>query len=271
VAAFDGFKSGQHAPGVCDVRRARQVAHHLLVAHGLAAHAIRLIDSHLEVGIVLNLWPPDPASDAPADIAMAEQAWQTSGERLFLDPLFRAHYPPATVSDESAPQVQAGDLALIAQQLDFLGVNYYSRAAIGAQGYVSSVPGSDYTDMGWEVCAPALRRLLKRIHAEYRLPPIYITENGAAFPDEVSADGHIHDSRRVHYLRDHFIQTRLAMQDGVDVRGYFVWSLLDNFEWARGYGKRFGLVRVDFDTQQRTIKDSGAWYADVIRGNAVEG
>jgi beta-glucosidase len=131
------------------------------------------------------------------------------------------------------------------------------------------VPGSDYTDMGWEVCAPALRRLLNRINTEYRLPPIYITENGAAFPDEVSADGRVHDPRRLNYLRDHFIQTRAAMQDGVDVRGYFVWSLLDNFEWARGYGKRFGIVRVNFETLQRSIKDSGAWYADVIRYNAV--
>jgi beta-glucosidase len=161
-------------------------------------------------------------------------------------------------------------LALIAQRLDFLGVNYYSRNVIGAQGYLAPVPGSDYTDMGWEVCAPALRRLLNRVNTEYRLPPIYITENGSAFPDEVSADGHIHDSRRLNYLRDHFIQTRLAVQDGVDVRGYFVWSLLDNFEWARGNSKRFGIVRVDFETQQRTIKDSGKWYADVIRKNAVE-
>jgi len=131
------------------------------------------------------------------------------------------------------------------------------------------VPGSDYTEMGWEVCAPALRRLLNRVNAEYRLPPIYITENGAAYHDEVSADGHIHDPRRLNYLRDHFIQTRFAMQDGVAVRGYFVWSLLDNFEWARGYGKRFGIVRVDFETQQRTLKDSAKWYADVIRHNRV--
>jgi beta-glucosidase len=270
VVAFDGFYSGQHAPGVRDLRRARKVAHHLLVAHGLAAHAIRSIDPRLEVGIVLNLWPPDPVSDAPEDVAAAEEAWQHSHAKLFLDPLFRACYPPTLANDDWAPQVQPGDLALIAQRLDFLGVNYYSRAAVSAAGYVETVPGSDYTDMGWEVHAPALRRLLKRIHAEYRLPPLYITENGAAYPDAVSAEGHIHDPKRVNYLRDHFIQTRLAMQEGADVRGYFVWSLLDNFEWARGYGKRFGLVRVDFDTQQRTIKDSGRWYAQVIRENAVE-
>jgi beta-glucosidase len=264
VVAFDGFESGEHAPGVRDMNRALHVAHNLLVAHGLAAHAIRSIDPRLEVGIVLNLWPVDPASDALEDVAAAEQAWDISGEKLFLDPLFAAHSPQAETS-----YVQAGDLALIAQRLDFLGVNYYSRNVIGVDGSISPVPGSEYTEMGWEVCAPALRRLLNRINAEYRLPPIYITENGAAFPDEVSGDGHVHDPRRLNYLREHFIQTRLAMQDGVDVRGYFVWSLLDNFEWGHGYSKRFGLIRVNYETQQRIIKDSGAWYADVIRNNAV--
>jgi len=270
VVAFDGYDSGEHAPGVRDLRRALQVAHHLLVAHGLAAHAIRSIDPRLQVGIVLNLWPADPASDAPEDVAAADRAWQT-GETLFLDPLFRAHYPPvgAETIGDLAPPIQPGDLALIAQRLDFLGVNFYSRNLIGADGTISPVPGSEYTDMGWEVCAPALRRLLNRLNADYHLPPIYITENGAAFPDEVSADGRVHDPRRLNYLREHFIQTRLAMQDGVDVRGYFVWSLLDNFEWGHGYSKRFGLVRVDFETQQRIIKDSGAWYADVIRTNQV--
>ena len=132
------------------------------------------------------------------------------------------------------------------------------------------MPGSEYTEMGWEVHAPALRRLLNRINTDYHLPPIYITENGAAFKDEVSADGKVHDPRRLAYLKDHFIQTRLAMQDGVDVRGYMVWSLLDNFEWGHGFTKRFGIVRVDYETQQRTIKDSGEWYAEVIKHNSVE-
>ena len=124
--------------------------------------------------------------------------------------------------------------------------------------------------MEWEVCAPALRRLLYRLHRSYRLPPLYIAENGAAFKDERSADGKIHDARRLEYLRQHFIQARLAMQDGVDLRGYFVWSLTDNFEWAHGFTKRFGLVGIDYPTQQRTIKDSGEWYARVIAQNAVD-
>jgi beta-glucosidase len=160
-------------------------------------------------------------------------------------------------------------MALIGQKLDFLGVNYYSRNLVSAEGNIEPVPGSEYTEMGWEVHAPALRRLLNQIHHDYRLPPLYITENGAAFPDEVKLDGSVDDPRRLDYLKNHFIQTRLAMQDGVDVRGYFVWSLLDNFEWGHGYTKRFGIIRVDYETQKRTIKSSGEWYAEVIKSNMV--
>jgi len=165
--------------------------------------------------------------------------------------------------------IKAGDMALIAQKLDFLGVNFYSRNLVSANGNIDPVPGSEYTEMGWEVHAPALRKLLNRINNDYHLPPIYITENGAAFKDEVNADGKIHDLRRLDYLKNHFIQTRLAMQDGVDVRGYMVWSLLDNFEWGHGFTKRFGLIRVDYETQQRTVKDSGEWYSEVIRKNEI--
>jgi beta-glucosidase len=160
-------------------------------------------------------------------------------------------------------------MALIAQELDYVGINFYSRNLYNAQGHIEHVEGSEYTEMGWEVCAPAFRRMLVKINNEYRLPPIYITENGAAFPDEVSPDGKVHDPRRLDYLKNHFIQTRLAMQDGVDVRGYMVWSLLDNFEWGHGFTKRFGLIRVEYETQQRTLKDSGEWYAEVIRKNEV--
>jgi beta-glucosidase len=134
---------------------------------------------------------------------------------------------------------------------------------------IEPVPGSEYTDMGWEVCAPALRRLLNRINHDYRLPAIYITENGAAYLDEFSNDGKIHDLHRIEYLRQHLIQTLLAMQDGVDVRGYFAWSLLDNFEWGNGYTKRFGLIRVDYESQKRTIKDSGEWFRRVIETNIL--
>jgi beta-glucosidase len=270
VVAFDGNLAGEHAPGFKDQKIAYQVAHHLMVAHGLTVQAIRAIDPGLQVGIVLNLWNAEPATDSPEDIAAAEVAWQ-KGESLFLDTIFKAHYPDPVweMVGANRPKIQAGDMALIAQELDYFGLNTYSRNVVSTSGNVDRVPGSEYTEMGWEVCAPALRRLLNRINNNYRLPPIYITENGAAFKDEVSADGKVHDLRRLDYIKNHFIQARLAMQDGVDVRGFFVWSMLDNFEWGYGYTKRFGIVHVDFKTQKRTIKDSGEWYAGVIRGNQI--
>lgn len=272
VIAWDGYVSGEHAPGVKgDISKARQVSHNLMVAHGLAVQAIRSVNSTLDVGIVLSQWGVDPASDDPADIAAAEYAWNVS-DTTFLHPIFKGHYHPQWLDaiEGPAPEIHSGDLALIAQKLDFLGINSYSRSVISAtKGRLDHIPGSEYTDIGWEVCAPAFRRMLVKIHADYDLPPIYITENGAAYQDEVSPDGKIHDLRRLDYLRQHFIQARLAMQDGVDIRGYFVWSLLDNFEWGHGYTKRFGIVRVDYETQQRTIKDSGEWYSRVIASNSV--
>jgi len=268
VIAFNGNLIGEHAPGNQEQRVAFQVAHNLLLAHGLATQAMRTANSMVRVGIVLNLWMVDPATDSIPDVAAAQIAWE-QGETLFLDPIFKGYYPVGAFSD-NMPQICDGDLALIAQHLDYLGVNFYSRNLVGAGGKIDPVPNSEYTGMGWEVCAPALRRLLVKINNDYCLPPIFITENGAAFGDEVSADGKVHDPRRLDYLKDHFIQTRLAMQDGVDVRGYFVWSLLDNFEWARGYTQRFGLIRVDYDTLKRTVKDSGEWYARVIAANRVE-
>jgi beta-glucosidase len=273
VIAGAGYDYGKHAPGIKnDLKKARQVAHHLMVAHGLAVQALRAIDPALEAGIVLTEWNSEPASDDPADIAAARLVWD-SQDTAFLHPIFRGHYHPLTIDswNGETPDIKPGDMALISQKLDFLGINCYSRKVIGKQGVVSPVPGSEYTDMGWEVCAPAFRRVLNRINTDYELPPIYITENGAAFPDVVEADGKIHDERRLDYLRQHFTQVCLAMQDGVDVRGYFVWSLLDNFEWAVGYTKRFGLIRVDYDTLKRTIKDSGEWYARVIAANQVVG
>ena len=270
VIMFNGYLTGEHAPGIQNAKVAYQVGHHLMLAHGLAVQAMRSVAPHLNYGIVLNQWMADPASDARADIAAAQSVWDRS-EPLFLDAIFKGHYPPQMYDQlgENMPDIKDGDMALISQKLDYVGLNYYSRNLVSSSEIISPVPGSEYTEMDWEVCAPALRRMLNKIHNEYRLPPIYITENGAAFPDEVSPDGKIHDERRLDYLRQHFIQTRLVMQDGVDVRGYFVWSLLDNFEWAHGFTKRFGLIHVNYDTQERIIKISGNWYADVIRKNEV--
>ena len=272
VIAWDGYLSGEHAPGEQNKAIAAQVTHNLMVAHGLAVQAVRAANPKLDVGIVLNLWGADPASDDPADVAAADLAWNRS-ETAFLHPIFLGYYHPeferVLQAENISMDIKSGDMALISQQLDFLGVNFYSRNLISAAQKFDAVPGSEYTEMGWEVYAPALRRLLNRINKDYELPPIYITENGAAFKDEISADGKIHDERRLDYLKNHFIQTRLAMQDGVDVRGYFVWSLMDNFEWGEGFTKRFGIIRVDYETQKRTIKDSGEWYAKLISSNTI--
>ena len=241
------------------------------MAHGLAVQAIRAINPVIEVGIVLGIWGVDPASDDPVDVSAANLVWN-SQRIAFIHPIFRAHYHPAMIDavGDHFPEIKSGDMALISQKLDFLGINCYSRTMIGAQGIISPVSGSVYTDMGWEVCAPAFRRMLNRINNDYNLPPIYITENGAAFQDMVTVDGKIHDECRLDYLRQHFTQVRLAMQDGIDVRGYFVWSFLDNFEWGHGFTKRFGLIRVDYDTLKRTIKDSGEWYSRVITSNSID-
>ena len=271
VIAWAGYVSGDHAPGIKDdFASARRISHHLLVAHGLATQAIRAANPAVDVGIVINLWPAEPASDNPADIEAAKKTWNRS-ETAFMHPLFKGYYHPDTwdAGSETSPAIHPGDFALIAQKLDFFGLNYYSRHTVSVESGRERVPGAEYTEMGWEVCAPALRRLLNRINNDYDLPPIFITENGAAFADEIGPDGKVHDPRRLEYLREHFIQTRLAMQDGVDVRGYFAWSLLDNFEWGHGYNKRFGIVHVDYGTLKRTIKDSGEWYSRVIAENQV--
>ena len=271
VIAFLGHRNGEHAPGLEDDRLALQVGHHVLVAHGMAAQTIRGVNPQLKVGIVIDAWSVDALTDSEQDRALAETIWQNSAG-WFLGPVFHARYPSRAwqMYGDSAPDIRADDMPLISQRLDFLGLNTYSRLAVKKGRVVKPVPGSEYTEMDWEIHAPALRRMLVRVTRDYVPPPIYITENGAAFPDAVSPDGSVHDPRRIAYLRDHFAQARLAMDDGVDLRGYFVWSLLDNFEWSNGYSKRFGLIHVDYATLQRRIKDSGKWYAQVIAQNGVE-
>ena len=269
--AFLGHFYGEHAPGVRDETLALQVAHHTLMAHGLALQAMRAINATIKAGIVLNLWPIETVTDTPADRALVERVWQRE-LGWFLDPLFHAEYPLLAWQDREAiaPAMQPGDLKLIAQPLDFLGINNYNRILLGSNGERVLPPESEYTEMGWEVHAPGLRRLLNTLHQRYPAMPLYIIENGAAFEDVVSEDGVVHDPRRESYLREHIGAVREAIQDGVDVRGYFAWSLLDNFEWALGYSKRFGLIYVDYATQRRIVKDSGLWYAQVIARNGIE-
>jgi beta-glucosidase len=269
--SFLSYQYGAQAPGLHDEKLAVQAAHNLLVAHGLALQAMRAINAGIKAGIVLNLWSLESLEDSPSSRTLIERVWQRD-LGWFLDPLLHAEYPVLAWEERQhvAPKMQTGDLKLIAQPLDWLGINNYNRQLFDQHGQrIQRVPGSEYTEMGWEVHGQGLRRLLNALHQRYPLPPVYIIENGAAFNDVLMADDQVHDPRRINYLREYITALRDAMQDGVDVRGYFVWSLLDNFEWAYGYSKRFGVIYVDYATQRRVMKDSAHWYARVIARNGI--
>jgi beta-glucosidase len=287
-AAFLGYAAGAHAPGRQEPAAAIAAAHHLMLGHGLAVEALRAADPALSLGITLNLTVVDPVRPEDQDAARLVDG---QSNRIFLDPILRGSYPEDVLADlaEVWPVglVHDGDLATIAAPIDFLGVNYYHGEA------VSTLPAAPReameapterpttsplvageavyfhprdlprTAMDWEVQPEGLTRLLARLHEEYRIP-LYVTENGAAYNDEVADDGAVHDADRVAYLEAHLAAVGDAIAAGVDVRGYFYWSLLDNFEWAWGYAKRFGIVRVDYETLERTPKDSALRYARVI-------
>lgn len=258
-----GYGNGEHAPGIKDKRLADQVTHNLLVAHGLAVKAARAAARRpVKLGIVLNIWPTDPLHPQE-DAALAQAAWhKDSGQ--YLDPLLSGKY--AEDIAKLIPDLRGEDLGIIKQPLDFLGVNYYARGVASKDKHIHPIAGSQYTATGWEIHPQSLRTLLNLIHKGYSAPPLYVTENGAAFDDQI-VEGKVVDPSRISYLKEHIRQVRLAISDGVDVRGYFAWSLMDNFEWAQGFSKRFGLVYVDFQNQKRTIKDSGHWYARVAAAN----
>jgi beta-glucosidase len=269
--SFLSYQLGVQAPGLRDEKLAVQAAHHTLVAHGLALQAMRAVNVSIKAGIVLNLSSLESMEDTPASRAQIERVWQRD-QGWFLDPLLHAEYPLLAWQEREpiAPQLQPGDMKLIAQPLDWLGVNSYSRQLFDRSGRrISRVPGSEYTEMGWEVHGPGMCRLLTALQQRYPVPPLYIIENGAAFKDLLTPDGRVHDPRRINYLREYITAIHEAVQAGVDVRGYFVWSLLDNFEWSFGYSKRFGVIYVDYPTQRRVIKDSGHWYAQVIAQNGI--
>ncbi len=265
VTAMLGHEYGVHAPGIRDRGIAIQVSHHLLLSHGLALQAMRAAGCRAPLGIVLNLSPIHAASDSAEDQARARLE-DGMIVRWYMDPLLRGGYPADVLAHlgADAPAIADGDLDRIRQPLDFLGVNYYTRA-IAQEGERRAEPGRPVTDMGWEVYPPGLTELLVRLHTDYALPPVYITENGAAYPDLVE-EGRIRDTQRLEFLRAHIAALADALDAGVRVDGYFVWSLLDNFEWAEGFAKRFGIVRVDYDTGRRTPKDSALWYRDFLRG-----
>lgn len=275
VVVDAGYVHGVHAPGLCDLAAAPHAAHNLLRAHGQAVRCFRA-SCRGQIGIVVNLEPKDPASGSPADLAAARRA-DAYMNRQYLDPLLLGRYPAEMPEIFGAhwPAFPAEDFPLIGEAVDFIGLNYYTRSVTrhdptAPPVFASPVsqPGTATTELGWEVHPQSLRRVLLWLKDRYGDFPIFITENGAAFADpEPDADGKVADCARVDYLRRHILAVRDAVAAGVDVRGYFAWSLLDNFEWACGFGKRFGLVQVDFATQRRTLKDSARFYRETIRSN----
>jgi beta-glucosidase len=286
-SAFLGYGSGAHAPGRTDHAASLAAAHHLLLAHGLAVPVLRTAAPAAQVSLALNAGVVRAVSDDPADL---DAARRIDGllNRIFLDPLLRGAYPADVQADTGAVTdwafVREGDLAVINAPIDAIGLNYYQPDLVGAAkeprpGLVTPYPTGDrvehhptpgpVTDMGWPVDPTGLRELLLRVTADYGQIPLYITENGAAYPDVVSADGQVHDPERIAYVHRHLVAAHEALTAGADLRGYFVWSLLDNFEWAYGYAKRFGIIHVDYATCQRTLKDSAHWYRGVIAAGGV--
>ncbi|HEX8631855.1 MAG TPA: GH1 family beta-glucosidase [Catenuloplanes sp.] len=286
-SAYLGYGSGLHAPGRQDPAATFAAVHHLLLGHGLAVQALRAAGAGT-VGITLNpaaVAPADPSS--PADVAAARVV-DGLQNRIFLDPMLAGGYPAdvlAHISRFTDPTwIRPGDEKLIGQPIDVLGVNYYAPTYVaarpGATGGGPAYPGTEgieflppsgpVTDMGWQIEPAGLTRLLERLASDYPGIPMMITENGAAFPDGPTDDpDRVADLDRVRYLDGHLRAAHDAIANGVDLRGYFVWSLLDNFEWAEGYGKRFGIVHVDYRTQRRTLKDSARFYREVIRRNGL--
>lgn len=299
-SAFLGYVAGTHAPGHQDPAEGLAAAHHLLLGHGLAVTELRARAPRATLGITLNLSVTDPFDPSqPGDV---EAARRLDGQfnRVFLDPLLRGSYPVDVLGDVAhlglLDHVEDGDLEIISARIDALGVNYYHGHAASlspepglpdepvpsARPTSSPFPaaggahhrrrGLPLTGIGWEVQAEGLTRLLVRLQEEYTGPAgvaLYVTENGAAYPDVPDADGFVQDDERLDYYDQHLRALHKAVERGVDVRGYFAWSFLDNYEWAFGYHQRFGIVRVDYDTQVRTPKASALWYAQVARDNSV--
>lgn len=285
-SALLGYADGAHAPGHQDPVEATRAIHHLLLGHGLAVGAMRSIDPSREIGITLNLQPIRSAVASPCS-SLQDGMRRMDGlrNRVWTEPILRGRYPVDVAEDVAAYgglPVEPGDLGVIAQPIDFLGINYYNDELLedrpdatvghtpGLRDVAVSDPGPDATDIGWPITPDGLRDLLVTLKAAYPdLPPVYITENGVAYDDPVE-DGAVRDTRRIVYLDAHLRALRDAVDAGVDVRGYYLWSLMDNFEWSHGYHMRFGMVHVDFDTLERLPRDSAWWYRDVIARNGLD-
>jgi len=285
-SAFAGYASGVHAPGVQSPSATVAAVHHLLLGHGLAMSAIRAGAPGVPAGITLNLYPVHAASDSLADVDAARRV-DGLQNRIFTDPVLRGEYPPDMVVDLTPfglpDLIHDGDLQVISAPIDLLGVNYYRGYLvagggepdgptewIGAEDARFLTSGLPRTEMDWEVDPDGLTELLVGLNERFPGLPIYITENGAAYPDTFTDEGAIRDHDRIAFLDGHLRAAHKAVEQGVDLRGYFCWTLLDNLEWAAGYAKRFGLVHVDFATQKRTPKDSALWYSGVVGRNGLE-
>lgn len=273
VVTDGGYLHGPLAPGHRNIYEAPRATHHLMLSHARAVQAYRSAGKH-QIGLVVNLEPRYPASQSEEDLAATARA-EAYMNRQYLDPVFHGSYPQEVIEGfgEGWPEIPAADFDLLREPFDFLGVNYYTRGITRADESVVveratrvKNPRAAYTETGWEVFPQGLTDVLVWVRERYGDIPIYITENGAAFYDPPVAEGGvIEDPLRVAYYRSHIAAVRTAREQGVDVRGYFAWSLLDNFEWALGYAKRFGIVHVDYETQQRTPKASARFYSEVIR------
>jgi beta-glucosidase len=280
-SAYLGYESGLHAPGRKDFGAAIGAVHHLLLGHGLAVQRMRAAQSRPHTfGITLNMGTADPATDSPADRDAARRA-DGMGSRIFLDPLFRGAYPADIVDDLTARgtalPVRDGDLEIISTPFEVLGVNFYfgqdfagtdadgnTHDALGEPVVRSVLPDTARTAMDWPITPERFTQLLVRLSQDYPGVPMVVTENGAAFDDEPDATGYVTDDDRTEYLAEHIAAVADARAQGADVRGYFAWSLMDNFEWGYGYAKRFGIVHVDYETQKRTPKQSALWFRDNI-------
>ncbi|WP_432477724.1 GH1 family beta-glucosidase [Nocardioides sp. GXQ0305] len=288
-SAFLGYTSGRHAPGRRDGAAGMRAAHHLMLAHGLATTELRGRGAET-LGVTLNLTVADPADpEDPADVDAARRV-DALHNRMFLEPIRSGAYPADLLTDTEhlgwTDVVREGDLTAISAPIDVLGVNYYHGDAVSAEPGPdpdgrSPFPGLEQmwmpkrdlplTAMGWEVQPEGLTRLLVRLHDEHPGLPLVVTENGAAYDDVVGPDGEVDDTERLAYFDSHLRAVHAAREAGADVRGYFAWSMMDNFEWAEGYAKRFGLVHVDYPTQRRTPKASARWYAEVCRTGRLPG
>ncbi len=279
VAAFLGYGAGIHAPGICDATKAYQTAHHLMLAHAKAVQVYRQGGYDGKIGLILNLNHLMPESDRPEDITATQRVYDET-HSIFLDPIYKGSYPEKFFEwlGPHRPDIEPGDLASMRGTCDYLGLNHYNSDTVAYDlfgGWLKArltpyaAPGWGYTEMGWGINPAGLKAEVMNIKDNYGNPDLYLTENGCAMPDQPDENGFVADYDRIRFIKAHMLALHEAIQEGANVHGYFLWSFFDNFEWERGYSKRFGLVRVNYNTLERAPKQSAYWFRDVIRKNAI--